>query len=122
PEDIKINRNGTIRVDEKGETTVKNVWAAGDVVQVATIIEAIGMADKACIGIAQKHRVLPEDLPFLYNYQEKDGQYLAVTPFSDGSSPTLSHPPVQRRAGLGEVADPPEVAFTDPTPWKRQAK
>ena len=122
PHDIKINRNGTIRVDEKGETTVKGVWAAGDVVQVATIIEAIGMSDKACIGIAQKHGVLPKELPFLYNNHEKDGQYLAVTPFSDGSSPGLSHPPVQRRAGLGEVADPPEVTFSDPTPWKRQAK
>ena len=122
PEGIKINRNGTIRVDEKGETTMKGVWAAGDVVKVATIIEAIGMADKACIGIAQKHGVLPKELPFLYNYERKDGEYLAVTPFEDGTSPGLDHPPVQRRHGLGTVPDPPEVNFADPTPWKRQAK
>jgi len=122
PEEIKINRNGTIRVDENGESTMKGVWAAGDVVKVATIIEAIGMADKACIGIAQKHGVLPKELPFLYNYEREDGEYLAVTPFEGGSVPTLSHPPVQRRKGLGHVSEPPEVAFTDPTPWKRQAK
>ena len=122
PEGIKINRNGTIRVDEKGETTMKGVWAAGDVVKVATIIEAIGMADKACIGIAQKHGVLPKELPFLYNYERREGEYLAVTPFEDGSSPGLDHPPVQRRQGLGTVPDPPVVNFDDPAPWKRQAK
>lgn len=122
PEEIKIERWGTIRVDEKGETTLPGVWAAGDVVNVSTIIEAIGMADKACIGIAKKHGVLPDELPFLYNYERKDQEYLAVTPFEDGSSPGLDHPAVKRRMGLGEVSDPPEVHFADPTPWKRQAK
>ncbi|MFA5507477.1 MAG: FAD-dependent oxidoreductase [Vulcanimicrobiota bacterium] len=122
PEEIKIERWGTIRVDENGETTMPGVWAAGDVVNVSTIIEAIGMADKACIGIAKKHGVLPPELPFLYNYEKKDNEYLAVTPFEDGSSPGLEHPPVQRRKGLGEVPDPPVVDFTDPTPWKHQDK
>jgi formate hydrogenlyase subunit 6/NADH:ubiquinone oxidoreductase subunit I len=122
PADIKIDRNGTIRVDEKGETTLPKVWACGDVVRVATIIEAIGMADKCCIGIAKKHGVLPEDMPFLYPYENKDGQYLAVIPFENGKAPGLDSPQVQRRRGLGEVADPPEVAFTDPNPWKHQAK
>lgn len=122
PEEIKIERWGTIRTDEKGETTLPGVWAAGDVVNVSTIIEAIGMADKACIGIAKKHGVLPDELPFLYNYEKKGQEYLAVTPFEDGSSPGLDHPAVKRRMGLGEVSDPPEVKFADPTPWKRQAK
>jgi formate dehydrogenase major subunit len=122
PEEIKIERWGTIRVDENGETTLPGVWAAGDVVNVSTIIEAIGMADKACIGIAKKHGVLPDELPFLYNYERKGQEYLAVTPFEDGSSPGLDHPAVKRRMGLGEVSDPPEVNFADPTPWKRQAK
>ena len=122
PEEIKIERWGTIRTDEKGETTLPGVWAAGDVVNVSTIIEAIGMADKACIGIAKKHGVLPDELPFLYNYERKGQEYLAVTPFEDGSSPGLDHPAVKRRMGLGEVSGPPEVNFADPTPWKRQAK
>lgn len=122
PQEIKINRNGTIRVDEKGETTMKGVWAAGDVCEVATIIAAIGMADRACISIAEKHGVLPGRLPFLYNYEKKDGNYLAITPLEDGRVPGLDHPPVARRRGLGTVPDPPVVEFEDPNPWKRQAK
>jgi formate dehydrogenase major subunit len=122
PEEIKTNRNGTIRVDDKGETTMEGVWGCGDVVKVSTIIEAIGMADKACISIAQKYDVLPEELPFLYNYEKTGSEYLAVTPFEDGSAPGLDHPPVQRRMGLGEVPAPADVTFSDPTPWKRQAK
>lgn len=122
PEGIKINRNGTVRVDDEGATTMDRVWACGDVVKVSTIIEAIGRADTACIGIAKKHGVLPEELPFLYNYESQNGEYLAVTPFGDGSNPGLNHPPVQRRRGLGEVPPPPESDFVDPAPWQKQSK
>lgn len=122
PADIKVDRNGTIRVDDKGETTLPGVWACGDVVRVSTIIEAIGMADKCCLGIAKKHGVLPEDLPFLYPYENKDGQYLAVIPFENGKAPGLDAPQVKRRKGLGEMPDPPDVTFTDSTPWKHQGK
>ncbi len=122
PDDLKVNRNGTIRVDEKGETTIPGIWACGDVVQVSTIIEAIGMADRVCLGIGKKHGVLPENLPFLYPYESQDGQYLAVTPFEDGSAPELAHPPVARRSGLGMVTDPPEAAFVDTRPWEKQRK
>lgn len=122
PADIKVDRNGTIRVDENGQTTQPGVWACGDVVRVATIIEAIGMADRCCLGIAQKHGVLPQDLPFLYPYEKKDGQYLAVVPFEDGKAPGLDAPQVQRRRGLGEVPGPPVVNFEDPNPWKQHGK
>lgn len=122
PEEVKINRNGTIRVDENGETTLAGVWACGDVVRVATIIEAIGMADKACIGIAKKHNVLPDELPFLYNYERENGQYLAAIPLEDGTAPRLDAPQIVRRRGLGEVPPPPVVALSDPNPWKQHAK
>ena len=45
-----------------------------------------------------------------------------MIPFENGKAPGLDAPQVQRRKGLGEVAQPPEVSFPDSTPWKRQAK
>lgn len=122
PEEVKLNRNGTIRVDEKGETTLAGVWACGDVVRVSTIIDSIGMADKSCIGIARKHKVLPEELPFLYDYEKEGEEYLAALPYKDGSSAHVGDPQVKRRNGLGEVPAPNEVSFIDPSPWLKQAK
>lgn len=122
PEDIKTTRWGTIKVDEKGLSTRDRVWACGDVVNVSTIIEAIGMADKCCIGIAKKYGVLPETLPFLYNYEQEDGKLLAVNPYVDGSTPGLNGGMVQRRGGLGHVPDPPVTDFADPRPWNKELK
>ncbi len=122
PEDVKTNRNGTIKVDDDGKTTREGVWACGDVVKVSTIIEAIGMADKVCLGIAKKHDCLPESFPFLYPYEKEGNTTLMVTPYLDGTAPKAQDGLVQRRFGLGMVEDPPESAFEDPTPWKRQEK
>lgn len=122
PEDIKTNRNGTIRVDASGESTRKGVWACGDVVNISTIIEAIGMADKCCIGIAEKHGCLPEQFPFLYPYENRNGKTLMVTPHADGTAPSLTDGMVQRRFGLGEVEHPPEANFEDPVPWNKEPK
>lgn len=122
PDDIKVNRNGTIRVDEQGKTTREGVWACGDVAKVSTIIEAIGMADAVCIGIARKHDCCPDSFPFLYGYEKSGHSELHVTPYVDGTAPGLSSGVVSRRAGLGEVENPPESAFVDPRPWSKEPK
>lgn len=115
PADISRNRNGTIKVDAQGKTTRDRVWACGDVCQVSTIIAAIGQADRACIGIARKHDCLPEQLPFLYNYDH-------CTPYADGSDPGSAASILQRLEGLGMVPKPEETHFDDLYPWKREAK
>lgn len=115
PSDVTKNRNGTIKVDNDGKTTRDKVWACGDVVQVSTIINAIGQADRACIGIARKHGCLPDELPFLYNTEKR-------TPYADGSDPGGSAPIMERLKGLGMVAQPPEQHFQDTKPWLKQPK
>jgi formate hydrogenlyase subunit 6/NADH:ubiquinone oxidoreductase subunit I len=116
PTDVAKNRNGTIRVDSDGKTTREGVWACGDVVQVSTIINAIGQADRACIGIAKKHNCLPGQLPFLYHYDQ-------VTPFADGSDPGSDSNILHRkRVGLGTVDYPAVTHYKDIEPWKRQPK
>lgn len=114
PSDVSKNRNGTIKVDRDGKTTRDKVWACGDVVQVSTIINAIGQADRCCIGIAKKHNCLPDELPFLYPYNH-------VTPNADGSKP--EELVLERKAlGLGKVQDPPETHFPERSPWGKEPK
>jgi NADPH-dependent glutamate synthase beta subunit-like oxidoreductase len=113
PADVSRNRNGTIKVDKDGKTTRDRVWACGDVVQVSTIINAIGQSDRACIGIAKKHNCLPEQLPFLYNYDH-------VTPYADGSDPGSAVSILERKKGLGMMPHPAEKHFEDVTPWERE--
>lgn len=116
PADVAKNRNGTIKVDSNGKTTREKIWACGDVVQVSTIINAIGQADRACIGIAKKYNCLPGQLPFLYNYDK-------VTPYADGSDPGSSSAMVQRkRVGLGTVAAPKFPEYTNTEPWRLEPK
>jgi NADPH-dependent glutamate synthase beta subunit-like oxidoreductase len=116
PADVAKNRNGTIKVDADGKTTRNGIYACGDVVQVSTIINAIGQADRACLGIAKKHGVTPDKFGFLY-------PYAAVTPLADGTAPGESSPIVSRsQTGLGMVENPSIAAFKDLTPWKREPK
>ncbi len=122
PESINTNRNGTIRVNHQGESSLSGVWACGDVAKISTIIEGIGGADKVCIGLASKYGALPDTFPFLYPYETSGDQKLSVMPYLDGSVPSLESGVVQRRNGLGEVPDPPEVHLDNPTPWAHERK
>jgi NADPH-dependent glutamate synthase beta subunit-like oxidoreductase len=116
PSDVAKNRNGTVRVDADGKTTRDRLWACGDVCQVSTIINAIGQADRACIGIAKKHQCLPGQLPFLYNYDH-------VTPYADGTDPgSTSSVTVRKKEGLGMVPGPGNKHFGDVIPWDREPK
>ncbi len=118
PDDIKTTRWGTIRVDpDTGETTRKGVWACGDVINVATVIAAIGSADRCCLAIAEKHGIDTSGLPFLYPY----GKLGEVTPYKDGTVPDKEHG-VQKRlhTGLGWVDYPAPASFSDPTPWDKE--
>lgn len=122
PTEVKLNRNGTIRVDDSGETTLPGLWACGDVVRVSTIIDSIGMADKVAIGIAKKYGALPEKLPFLYPYEKEHEEYLAAVPYKNGDAPKVADPQIARRKGLGEVPNPTVVNFGNTTPWMNQVK
>ncbi|HJJ35951.1 MAG TPA: NADPH-dependent glutamate synthase [Methanocorpusculum sp.] len=50
--DLKLNRNGSIAVDENGKTSMKNVYAGGDAATgAATVILSMGTAKKAAKAI-----------------------------------------------------------------------
>lgn len=51
---LKVKRNGTIVVDEEGRTSIKRVYAAGDVVSgAATVIEALAAGRKVASTIVK---------------------------------------------------------------------
>ena len=103
PADIKQNRNGTIIVDSRGQTTRAHVYACGDVIKVATVVAALGGADKVSLSIAQQYGVSTQACQFLYPHEQEK-----VVPYADGTLPDAQTPVVKRRSGLGIVATPPD--------------
>ncbi len=101
PEDIKKNRNGTIVVDKKGQTTRPHVWACGDVIKVATVVAALGAADRVALSIAEQYGTSTEACQFLYPYEEQK-----VVPYADGTLPVADAPVLKRRQGMGLMATP----------------
>jgi len=115
PEGMRRNRNGTILVDAEGRTSLEGVWACGDVTRVATIIAAIGSADRVALGIARKHGVAPDRFGFLYPYAGT-----ATVPYLDGTAPDPAAGVLARREGLGMVDAPGLKTPDSPTPYREQ--
>ncbi|MGK5092407.1 NADPH-dependent glutamate synthase [Deltaproteobacteria bacterium TL4] len=58
--DLKLNKWGNIETDENMKTSVPNVWAGGDIVAGATVIEAMGGGRKAARSIHAQVMGLPQ--------------------------------------------------------------
>ncbi|MDO5295973.1 MAG: FAD-dependent oxidoreductase [bacterium] len=103
PEDVKTNRNGTVVIDGKGQTSRAHVWACGDVVKVSTVVAALGGADRVALSIADQYGTDIKNCQFLYPYEKEK-----VIPYADGSLPAADAPAIKRRQGLGLAPTPPE--------------
>jgi NADH-quinone oxidoreductase subunit F len=102
---LELNRNGTIKVDKDGHTTVPHIFAGGDAVTgPATVIWAIAAGEQAAVAIDQ---YLSKDKSKVYPWRETKSP---DTPFDPEAEPvpygrleTTKLAPDERRCSFAEV-------------------
>lgn len=108
--DVETNRDGTIKTDKHGRTSIPGLFSGGDVVSgAATVIKAIASGERAAVSIDQ---YLTKDRTRRYPWRE----HKKVDTYFDPEAEPVSYrmqkvktlPPEERRGGFSEV----ELCYT----------